>query len=199
MEIYFIKGFFIALIFGVPAGAIGALTIQRTLEHGFYAGFLTGLGSSVADVLYACISVFGITIISDVLIANQTPMRLIGGTLILLLGIKIFRKKSLNKKTENQALPVYFGSAFAIAIANPATIFAFFIAFASVGITENPSIFQGIQIAAGIFTGTCLWWLLLSGIVCLFRNRINDKIYQRLNQLLGILMVLFGIILVITQ
>lgn len=30
--ILFIKGMLIGLIFGVPAGAIGALTIQRTME-----------------------------------------------------------------------------------------------------------------------------------------------------------------------
>lgn len=31
----FWKGLLIGLIFGVPAGAIGALTIGRTLEKGF--------------------------------------------------------------------------------------------------------------------------------------------------------------------
>lgn len=45
---YFCKGLLIGLIFGVPAGAIGALTIGRTLEKGFFAGFLTGMGSSAA-------------------------------------------------------------------------------------------------------------------------------------------------------
>ena len=32
---YFFRGLLIGLVFGVPAGAIGALTIQRTLEKGF--------------------------------------------------------------------------------------------------------------------------------------------------------------------
>ena len=41
---YLIRGLMIGLIFGVPAGAIGALTIQRTLSNGFYAGLVTGLG-----------------------------------------------------------------------------------------------------------------------------------------------------------
>ena len=35
-----IKGFLIALIFGIPAGAIGALNIQRSLKNGFIAGFM---------------------------------------------------------------------------------------------------------------------------------------------------------------
>ena len=40
MQEYLIKGFLIALIFGIPAGAIGALTIQRSLKNGFIAGFM---------------------------------------------------------------------------------------------------------------------------------------------------------------
>ena len=35
VENYLIRGFLIGLIFGVPAGVIGALTIQRTLRGGF--------------------------------------------------------------------------------------------------------------------------------------------------------------------
>ena len=61
------KGLLIGLIFGVPAGAIGALSIQRTIERGFWTGLLTGMGSSVADLLYACIGVFGITLVTDFL------------------------------------------------------------------------------------------------------------------------------------
>ena len=48
---YLIKGTLIGIIFGIPAGAIGALTIQRTLEHGYFSGLMTGLGSSVADTM----------------------------------------------------------------------------------------------------------------------------------------------------
>ena len=58
---YLLKGIFIGLFFGVPVGAVGVMTVQRTFDHGFHAGFITGLGSSVADCLYACISGFGLT------------------------------------------------------------------------------------------------------------------------------------------
>ena len=50
LENYLVRGRLIGLIFGVPAGSIGALTIQRTLNGGFAAGLSTGLGSSAADL-----------------------------------------------------------------------------------------------------------------------------------------------------
>ena len=62
---YLLRGIMIGLIFGLPVGAIGALTVQRTWSLGVKAGLLTGLGSSVADCFYACVGAFGLTLISD--------------------------------------------------------------------------------------------------------------------------------------
>lgn len=50
MAVFFFRGVLIGLLFGVPAGAAGAMTVQRTWNYGIKAGFLTGMGSSVADV-----------------------------------------------------------------------------------------------------------------------------------------------------
>ena len=194
LDNYLIKGLLVGLVFGVPAGAIGALTIQRSLAHGFWAGLVTGLGSSAADILYACIGVFGLTLISDFLLAHQTIISLVGSAFIVLLGIQIFRKKG-NKVVDTERrnrLPIFFSSSFAIAIMNPATILAFFVAFSSFGIADDLSATQGVQLVVGILLGTGCWWMLLSGGVCLFRARITDTIYQRLNRVLGILMILFG-------
>ncbi len=86
LENYLIRGLLIGLIFGVPAGAIGALTIQRTLNSGFSAGLVTGLGSSAADLLYACVGIFGLTLVSGFLTEYQRPVSLLGGLLIVALG-----------------------------------------------------------------------------------------------------------------
>ena len=58
MLLFFLRGMLIGLVFGVPAGAIGVLTIQRTLDRGFLAGLLTGLGSSAVDLIYSCVVAF---------------------------------------------------------------------------------------------------------------------------------------------
>ena len=98
---YLIRGLMIGLIFGVPAGAIGALTIQRTLNGGFPAGLATGLGSSAADLLYACVGAFGMTLVSGFLTRYQRPISLLGGLLIVALGIRIFRQKPQNRQQES--------------------------------------------------------------------------------------------------
>lgn len=194
LENYLFKGLLVGLVFGVPAGAIGALTIQRSLSQGFFAGLFTGLGSSAADVLYACVGIFGITAVSDFLLAHQMPISMAGGILIAVLGLTFFRKKDtiVSDTARDSSLIALFGASFLIAIANPATILSFFVAFAAFGIGDQSTLAQSIQLIAGILLGTGCWWCILSGIVSQFRSRITDRIYHVLNRLLGSLMVLFG-------
>jgi len=191
----FLKGLLIALVFGVPAGAIGALTIQHTIEHGFWTGLLTGLGSSAADVLYACVGVFGLTLISDFLTTHQMWISLCGGILIVLYGIFIFRKKVTvpdERGTSGKPLWCFFSS-FLMAILNPAAVVSFLLAFSAFGIEGTLDIVSGVSLVAGIFCGTLLWWMAISGIVSLFRKKITEKIYGRLNRILGVLLFAFGI------
>ena len=196
---YFLRGLAIGLVFGVPAGAIGALTIQRTLERGFFSGLITGVGSSAADLIYSCVAVFGITIISDFLTAYQNIIRIIGGILILLLGIVILQKRELTAaRQDTKGTPVfYFLSAFAAAIMNPATILSFMVAFAAFDIGGDLNAYQGISLIVGILVGTLCWWLALSGIVAYFRKKVTEHIYKWLNRILGCLMTLFGLVMMI--
>ena len=85
---YLSRGILIGLLFGLPVGAIGALTVQRTWSLGVRAGLLTGLGSSVADCFYACVGAFGLTLISDFLLRWQGVITALGGTLVLAMGLK---------------------------------------------------------------------------------------------------------------
>ena len=196
-EGYFLRGLLIGLVFGVPAGAIGALTIQRTLDKGFFAGLVTGAGSSAADLIYSCIGVFGITIVSDFLTAYQAIIRAIGGLLILILGIAILRKKELSSvQQDTKGAPMfYFLSAFTAAILNPATILSFMVAFAAFGIGGSLENGQGIALILGILTGTLCWWSALSGMVAHFRKKVTNRIYKWLNRTLGCLMMLFGFVM----
>jgi len=195
MESFLFKGLLVGLVFGIPAGAIGALTIQRSLARGFLAGLLTGLGSSAADMFYACVGVLGISVVSDFLLEWQTPISMAGGVLILVMGIGIFKGKpaAVFSEEEKTSLPLCFASSFAIAIANPATILSFVVAFASFGIGNVDTVGQGIQVIAGILLGTGFWWCVLSGAASRLRERMTDQIYRNLNRVLGVLLMLFGI------
>lgn len=188
------KGMLIGLVFGVPAGAIGILTIQRTLEKGFWTGLLTGLGSSAADLLYSLAGIGGIAYLSSFLIACQHILQRLGGIAILILGGLILRKKALPAGAAPQegSRTFHFLSSFVIAVLNPATLLSFMAAFTAFGITGPFSAGEACSLTLGILLGTLCWWVLLSGLAARFRSRITNRIYPWLNRLLGYSLMLFG-------
>lgn len=192
---YLLKGIWIGLVFGVPVGAIGALTIRRTIIHGTFAGLASGLGCSTADLLYAFISVFGLTLFSDCMLKYQCIISLVGGGIVILMGADIILKKQtvVKENAKNSQIISFFASSFVIAIANPATIITFILAFSIFHIGDITSSVEGIGIILGIFLGTCIWWAIITTMIRLFRNSITDTVFRKLNYITGSFIILFGV------
>jgi threonine/homoserine/homoserine lactone efflux protein len=196
---YLFKGIWIGLVFGVPVGAIGALTIRRTITHGTFAGLVSGIGCSTADLLYACISVFGLTLFSNFMLKCQSIISLVGGVLVIMMGVNIILKKQavVKETAKTSKIISFFVSSFVIAIASPATIITFVLAFSIFHIGDITSTVGGIELVLGIFLGTCIWWGIITAMIRLFRNRITDNVLKRLNYILGGFIILFGASVVI--
>lgn len=198
LENYLLKGLVIGIVFGVPAGVIGVLSIQRVLTQGAFAGFLTGIGSSVADVFYACVGVFGLTFISDFLLRHQSVICMAGCLMVIAIGVRTIRKKEELENHEEECprhIVSCFLSSFVIAITNPATILSFMVVFSMFRIGGNESLGENVQLVCGIFGGTCTWWLAIAVIVSLFRKKVTDGFYSILNRIFGALMILLGIVI----
>ena len=90
LNLIFIKGFIIGISIAAPVGPIGILCIQRTITYGKLNGLATGLGAASADAVYGFIAAFGLTFISNFLVAQQTWFRIIGGGFLIYLGIRAY-------------------------------------------------------------------------------------------------------------
>ena len=188
------KGILIGLIFGLPVGAVGAMTVQRTWEHGIKAGLLTGMGSSAADCIYAGIGAFGLTVVSDFLLKYQTVIHLAGGMMILLMGLGLLlRKAETAQIPEVPGMFKMFLSAFAVGITNPAAILTFLFAFSWFGIAGDNTKAGGWPVVLGVFVGTYLWWGGLTAAVALARKKKRTDNLQKMNRIFGAVLSLFGI------
>lgn len=188
------KGILIGLIFGLPVGAVGAMTVQRTWEHGIKAGLLTGMGSSAADCIYAGIGAFGLTVVSDFLLKYQMVIHLAGGMMILLMGLGLLlRKAETAQIPEVPGMFKMFLSAFAVGITNPAAILTFLFAFSWFGIAGDNTKADGWLVVLGVFVGTYLWWGGLTAAVALARKKKRTDNLQKMNRIFGAVLSLFGI------
>jgi len=193
---YLIKGLIIGLSISVPVGPIGILCIRRTLSRGRMVGFLSGLGAATADGLYGAIAGFGLTFLVDFLIGKQIWLRLIGGALLCILGAKTFLSKPAEQGAAEDGSNRWHAylSTFFLTLTNPLTILFFVAVFAGLGIGNEGGhyLLAGILVS-GVFVGSGMWWLVLSGFTGLLQKLLNPKRLQWLNRISGLIILGFGL------
>lgn len=196
---YLLRGILIGLLFGLPVGAVGTMTVHRTLTGGVKAGLFTGLGSSVADCFYACVGVFGLILISDFLLKYQVVITILGGGFVLFMGIRLLIKKESTAEIKVQTIaPVkMFLSSFAVGITNPAAILTFLFAFSYFGISGDADLIQGIILVCGVFIGTYIWWGTLTTVTHIVKKKTEKFSFRSINRIFGGILSLFGIIILL--
>ncbi len=190
------------MLVSIPLGPIGILVIQRTVNKSRKAGFLSGMGAAISDTLYAIVAGFSLTFIIDFIRAHEVTFQAFGAFVVLALGIHIFLKNPVTDLRKNKVRGnSHFQdmiSCFLVTISNPLTVFVFIAVFTSSGVAVNlEKPYHALVVIPGIFIGATLWWFSLSGIVGLFRHKINLRVLWWINKTAGALIVLFVIVTVI--
>jgi threonine/homoserine/homoserine lactone efflux protein len=164
---HFLNGVAIGFIIAVPVGPVGALCLKRTLRDGRLSGLISGLGAATADAVYGFVAAFGLTFITDELVAHRRALQLIGGIFLLLLGLKTLLSKppQIGEGSVHVArLSKAFLSTFVLTLTNPMTILSFLGIFAGFGVgsSGNLGMLPACWLVLGVFAGSAVWWLLLS-------------------------------------
>lgn len=198
MDIAFLlRGLLIGFSIAAPVGPIGVLCIRRTLTEGRAAGLVSGLGAATADALYGCVAGFGLTLISNFLVSQQLWLRLVGGLFLCYLGVKTLLSKPAEQAAIAKGSGLFgaYASTFFLTVTNPMTIISFAAIFAGLGLASRTGSYTAAGVlVAGVFLGSALWWLLLSGGVGLLRDRFNTAGLLWVNRLSGVVIIGFGML-----
>ncbi|MGD2024145.1 MAG: LysE family transporter [Desulfobacterales bacterium] len=197
----FIKGFIIGFSIAAPVGPIGILCIQRTLAGGNVQGLVTGLGAASADAIYGFIAAFGLTFISSFLVAHSVWFRVIGGLFLCYLGIRAFLSKPHSQAVSvaNRNTLSSYGTTFFLTLTNPMTILFFAGVFAGMGmVSESIQYTSAGLMVIGVFIGSGTWWLFLSGITSILRNKVDERKLSWVNKISGLIILAFGMAAIIS-
>jgi threonine/homoserine/homoserine lactone efflux protein len=198
MDISFLlRGLIIGFSIAAPVGPIGVLCIRRTLAEGRASGLVSGLGAATADAIYGCIAGFGLTFISSVLIRQQGWLRLIGGGFLCYLGLKTFLARPAEQaaSAEGKGLVGAYASTFFLTLTNPMTILSFAAIFAGLGVASASENYVSAGVLVlGVFIGSALWWLILSGGVSVFQAKFNPRGLRWVNRVSGLMITGFGLL-----
>ncbi|MEZ4642867.1 MAG: LysE family transporter [Chloroflexota bacterium] len=203
----FVQGLLFGLAVAAPVGPIGLLCMQRSLNNGRLAGFLSGLGAATADAIYGSMAAFGLSLVTGFLVAQQGWLRLIGGLFIIYLGLRTIMAQRAQQAV---AVPMQadvagtgnlagmYLSTLLLTLSNPMTILSFTAVFAGFGFGSGVNdAGTAVALVSGVFTGSALWWLTLSTLVGWLRHRLQGRVLRLINVASGIMLLLFGGILLL--
>ena len=195
-----LTGILIGICVSAPVGPLGVLCIQRTLSRGKLHGFMTGLGATTSDIIYALLVSLGMSFILDFINTHQFLIQIIGSIIILLFGIYLFLKKPKNqlpqiKKSHSKGdLISDYLSAFGLCFSNPLIMFLFIGLFARFQIIESGNISNNIIAFISIIIGAIIWWILLTMIVGYFKNKFKLRELRIINKITGSIIIILSII-----
>jgi threonine/homoserine/homoserine lactone efflux protein len=196
-----LRGVLVGFSIAAPVGPIGVLVIRRTLAEGRATGLASGLGAATADAIYGCIAGFGLTFVSGLLLSNQLWVRLLGGLFLCYLGARTFLAAPAERAADaaDASLLSSYLATLGLTLTNPLTILSFAAILAGLGVgTAGDDYAAAALLVLGVFTGSALWWLLLSGGISLLRLRLTPAILRWVNRASGAIIVGFGVVALVS-
>ncbi len=196
---FIVKGLIIGIIASAPMGPVGVLTVQRTLNKGRWYGFVTGIGAAISDILYAAISLVGISLVMDFVEKprNMFWLKLIGSVMLFIFGLYTFLShpgKVKHVQGKRGSLMHNGFTGFLVTLSNPLIIFLFIALMARFDFVISKNYFaQSIGYMA-IFGGAMIWWFSLTAIIDKVRNRFQDNTVWKINRTIGVIVMIAALI-----
>lgn len=198
-------GLIIGVLVAAPVGPVNVLCIQRAIERGFWGGIAAGLGAVLGDGLIALFAALGVGYISGAVEHHRYTIQAVGGIALFAFGAKLYFSEP---RFEQVAADDTYGNTlrdyiwdipqtFFLTITNPGAVLGLFAIFG--GVSSFVSVtnhFEALLMVAAIVCGSIGWWVMLSNIIAKHRHRIDVKKLGLINRVGGLLLMLFGALLI---
>jgi threonine/homoserine/homoserine lactone efflux protein len=195
-----LRGFILGFTIAAAVGPISLLCIKRTLADGRSVGFVSGLGVATADATYGAIAAFGLTAITDQLVAWRQPLAIVGGLFLLWIAWRTVTSVPGEAAVDPSAggrdrrgLAGAYLSTLGLTLTNPMTILSFAALFVGLGVTGG-DVAGAVVLTLGVFAGSGAWWVVLVSVVGALRSRITPAWLRRVNIVSGLLIGAFALI-----
>ena len=194
-----LKGFLVGVCASAPIGPIAILVVQKSLSKGHKAGFVSGLGASVVDTLYAFIAIFALAFAQKLIEQHQNLILLVGGLVLSAVGVSMafsnpFRKMKTDGKSRVSTKD--FGQAVIMGLSNPMAIFVMFTLFAFFGLAKDaPQTWSVAPILISVSLGSVTYWFSVSWLLSRFAKNFRMRTILWISRITGAIIVIIGIAL----
>ena len=194
-----LKGFLVGISASAPIGPIAILVVQKSLSKGHKAGFVSGLGASVVDTLYAFIAIFALAFAQKLIEQHQNLILLVGGLVLSVVGVSMafsnpFRK--MKKDGKSRVSTKDFAQAVIMGLSNPMAIFVMFTLFAFFGLAKDaPQTWSVAPILISVSLGSVTYWFSVSWLLSRFAKNFRMRTILWISRITGAIIVIIGIAL----
>lgn len=199
-------GIIIGILVAAPVGPVNVLCIQRAIERGFWGGIAAGLGAMLGDGLIAFCAAMGVGAISGAVQYHRMAIQFVGGLVLVAFGLRLYlaAPRVVPVTSEVAGRPETLRDfvwdipqTFLLTITNPGAVLGLFAIFGGVStFVEVRNAADALVIVAAVMGGSLAWWVSLSHLVARFRHRLSLTRLQLINQVAGLLLVGFGLLLI---
>ena len=200
MIVDILKGFVIGAAAAMPIGPIAILVIQKTMGKGRQAGFVTGLGASIVDTMYAIIALFALAFAQNLIERHENLILLAGGLILSLIGVSMALSNPFRKKRKDDGKSAVsskdFLQAIAMGVSNPMAIFVMFALFAFFGIAEDtPRDWNVAPIILSVSAGSVTYWFTMTWVFSLFSDKLSLRTLLWISRIMGAIVIIIGLVL----
>lgn len=210
------RAFAIGLLISAPMGPIGVLCIQRTLSKGRLAGFYTGIGASISDLIYCLLTGLGLSFITEFVETNRNILQVIGSAVLLAYAIFLIKGKKKPKQktssahklgesvTVSERLKRHANlqdliTGFFLTFSNPLIIFLIIGLFARFNFLLPE--YQWHHYVLGyifIVVGAISWWTVITKFVDTVRSKFSIDTMHKLNIMIGLIILIMSMVGIFT-
>ncbi|MGQ4275321.1 LysE family translocator [Terrihabitans sp. B22-R8] len=194
-------GLGVGIAVAAPIGPINIMIIHRAIHRGFWPAFTAGLGATVGDAVYAGVAAFGINAISELVEGQRSLVQVLGGVLLIVLGLFLaLHRVNPDGGLRNDTRLSWAGAAaagFALAVANPATLFAIAAVFSGIDDLADDRLHAAaaITLTLAVAAGSLIWVLGLTTLISRYRHQIGRRWLRMINVASGLALAGCGVLL----
>ena len=201
-----LAGFLCALLFAsIPVGPINLTILNEGAQRGFRWAILIGLGAAVMDTIYCAISFTGFSTFINHIRFVKALMQVFSFVFLLFLGFKFLLAQTVKVPTKldtaseklearlEQKLHPHsaFMTGFVRVMANLGVLVAWVVLSAMLMAHDwvDDTLLAKAACVTGVFTGTAVWFLILSFGVSRGHGKFGEKTLLRLQHISGMCLI----------
>ena len=205
MSLALVIGIALGLSLAAPPGPMNAIIAAETVERGWAAGVLAGLGAMASDICFFLLAAIGAVTIVAAVPSIRAGMLVVGGLLMLWFALDAMRPTETEQRVASIGRTRGFRRAFVLGLTNPYQIL-WWVAVGIAFLDPNPvmvggslpgirpiAVTGGPDLVGGLFLGIGVWIVSFPTILRHSEDRIRG-LGRTVGILSGVVLMGFGVV-----